>query len=270
MATGTDGTTDIGGIELYWQRSGDGPRTVLLNGSGTTLEGTAMLLQAFAGPLDLLAYDHRGMGRSALPPGPYSMADCAADVAELIDAQGWDSCRVVGISFGGMVAQEFAVTWPDRVERLALLCTSPGGEGGSSYPLHELAELPPDERLRRGAELLDTRFTPEFLAEHPDQQGLVDYLAAGQIRERTPEQQEGERLQMEARRHHDVCDRLGRISCPTLVASGRFDGIAPPVNGAYIASHVPAAEQRLYDGGHAFFVQDPAAFPDIIGFLTGD
>ena len=67
-----------------------------------------------------------------------------------------------------------------------------------------------------------------------------------------------------------MCDRLGRISCPTLVASGRFDGIAPPVNGAYIASHLPAAEQRLYDGGHGFFVQDPAAFPDIIGFLSAD
>ena len=270
MASGTSGTCHVDGIDIYWERSGSGMPTVFLNGSGMALQDSGLLVQAFQGPFDLLAFDHRGMGRSSLPPRPYSMADCAADVAGLLDDQGWESCRVVGVSFGGMVAQELAVTWPERVERLALLCTSPGGDGGSSYPLHELADLPPDERLRKGAELLDTRFTPEFLAEHPDQQGLVDFLAAGQARERSPEQEEGARLQMEARSHHDVCDRLGAVSCPTLVASGRWDGIAPPVNGAYIAEHVPDAEQRLYDGGHAFFVQDPAALPDIIGFLAAD
>jgi 3-oxoadipate enol-lactonase len=258
------------GVDLYWERSGSGAPLVVLNGSGMALEGAAPLVDLFRGPFDLLAFDHRGMGRSSLPAGPYTMADCAADVAALLDAQGWSSCRVVGISFGGMVAQELAVTWPERVDRLALLCTSPGGSGGASYPLHELADLPPDERVRTFAELLDTRFTPEFLAEHPEHRALVDLVAAGQARERTPEQLEGERLQMEARRAHDVCDRLGTVTCPTLVASGRWDGIAPPANGAFIASHVPHAEQRLYDGGHAFFVQDPAALPQIIDFLSAD
>ena len=69
---------------------------------------------------------------------------------------------------------------------------------------------------------------------------------------------------MEARRHHDVWDRLDRIAGPTLVASGRYDGIAPPANGEAIASRVPGAELRLYEGGHAFFGQDPAAFPEIL------
>ena len=75
------------------------------------------------------------------------MADYAADAAALLDHVGWDTCRVVGVSFGGMVAQELAVTSPERVERLALLCTSPGGASGASYPLHELAALPTDERV---------------------------------------------------------------------------------------------------------------------------
>ncbi len=77
------------------------------------------------------------------------MADYAADALALLDAVGWDTCRVVGVSFGGMVAQELAVTAPERVERLALCCTSPGGVGGASYPLQELAALPVDG-TRRG------------------------------------------------------------------------------------------------------------------------
>ena len=164
--------------------------------------------------------------------------------------------------------RSIAVTVPERVERLGLLCTSPGGVGGSSYPLHELESLPPDERMQRGIQLVDTRFTPDFLAEHPDQQGLVDYMVAGQLAEKSDERRRGEALQLQARSHHDVCDRLDRITAPTLVASGRFDGIAPPVNGAYIAEHVPNAEQRIYEGGHAFFVQDPSALPDIKDFLA--
>jgi pimeloyl-ACP methyl ester carboxylesterase len=84
------------------------------------------------------------------------MASYAADGAALLDHAGWTTARVFGISFGGMVAQELAVTWPDRVERLALLCTSPGGEGGSSYPLHEL-----DVNGHRLSRAPDNRCYPE-------------------------------------------------------------------------------------------------------------
>ncbi len=261
-------TAHVNGIDLYYERSGTGPPLLFFNGSGATLASMGVLIQPFTERFDVVAHDQRGMGRSSLPDGPYTMADCAADGAALLDEVGWDTCRVVGISFGGMVAQELAVTSPERVERLGLLCTSPGGEGGSSYPLHELESLPVAERAARGTELLDTRFTPSYLAEHPDQQGLVDFLVAGQTAERSDDERRGAALQLEARSHHDVCDRLGRISCPTLVASGRYDGIAPPANGAYIAAHVPGAEQRLYDGGHAFFVQDPTALPEILDFLA--
>ena len=116
--------------------------------------------------------------------------------------------------------------------------------------------------------LVDTRFTPEWLAAHPKDQGLVDYLTARAGEPVAAEDRRGEVAQLEARRHHDVTERLGRVTCPTLVASGRFDGIAPPGNGEAIAERIPGAELRLYDGGHAFFVQDQAALPDIISFLA--
>jgi pimeloyl-ACP methyl ester carboxylesterase len=73
---------------------------------------------------------------------------------------------------------------------------------------------------------------------------------------------------MEARHHHDVVDRLGAIACPTLVACGRYDGIAPPPNSEVIAARVPGAELRVYEGGHTFFLQDRAALPEILDFLA--
>ena len=87
--------------------------------------------------------------------------------------------------------------------------------------------------------------------------------------EKSADELRGESEQLRARAGHNVYDRLGRIACPTLVASGRYDGIAPPANGEAIAARVPHAELRLYEGGHAFFAQDGRAFPDILGFLAG-
>ena len=94
-------------------------------------------------------------------------------------------------------------------------------------------------------------------------------MAARHGTARTAEQARGEAEQLEARRHHDVCDRLARVTCPTLVAAGRYDGIAPPSNADAIASRLPNAELRLYEGGHAFFAQDRAALPEVLDFLAG-
>ena len=247
------------GIDVYYEQEGDGPRLLFLNGSGATLETVALLLPLMRRRFELLAHDQRGLGRTSVPDEVPTMADYAADALALADHVGWDRFRVLGISFGGMVAQELAATAPERVERLALLCTSPGGAGGSSYPLHELApgEYP--------ATLMDTRYTAEFLAEHPDDAALVELFAARRTAART----RGEDLQLDARSHHDVGDRLGRITCPTLVAAGRWDGIAPLPNSEAIASRVTGAELRVYDGGHAFFAQDRRALPDALDFLAG-
>ena len=259
---------EVNGIEINHLRRGEGQRLLFLNGSGSTLAGVGFLLKPFFQRFDLVAHDQRGLGLTSVPPGPYAMADYAADALGLMDHLGWDSCRVVGISFGGMVAQELAVTAPDRVERLALLCTSPGGAGGSSYPLHELVDLDPEARRAIATTLLDTRFTPEYLAEHDDARGLAELMAARSEGDKTPEQRRGEHEQLMARRGHDVMDRLGAITSPTLVACGRYDGIAPLANGEAIAEAVTGAELRIYEGGHAFFAQDAAAFDEVIEFLA--
>ncbi len=258
----------VNGIELYYERAGVGPPVLFLNGSGSTLATSAALIDVVARSLDVVAHDQRGLGRSAIPPGPYTMAQYAADALGLLDAVGWPTCRVVGVSFGGMVAQELAVTAPGRVERLALLCTSPGGAGGSSYPLHELAGLPPARRAEIAVQLLDTRFTPHWLATHPADGALVELMAKRQEGERSDDARRGEAEQLEARRHHDVWDRLALVTCPTFVAAGRFDGIAPLANSEAIVSRIDGATLHVYEGGHAFFAQDRRAFPEIVEFLA--
>lgn len=257
----------VNDIDVYYEHQGHGPRVLFLNGSGATLAPTLPLLRPLTEHVELLIHDQRGLGRTSIPPGPYSMADYAADALALLDAVGWPTAEIVGVSFGGMVAQELAVTAPQRAERLALLCTSPGGAGGSSYPLHELEALPAEEQASRRVQLLDTRFDDEWLATHERDRALVEAMAARAM-ELDAEHRRGVSEQLAARRGHDVWDRLHVIGCPTLVACGRYDGIAPPENGAAIASRMSGADLRSYEGGHAFLVQDTSAVRDLIEFLT--
>ena len=116
--------------------------------------------------------------------------------------------------------------------------------------------------------VVDHRYTPEWLAEHPVDQLIVDTFVQGQLADHTPDEARGRAEQLAARSHHDVVDRLDRITCPTFVGNGRYDGIAPVSNGELIAAKVAGATLHVYEGGHLFVFQDAAAFPEVIGFLT--
>ena len=258
----------VNGVELYWERRGSGPRLLFCNGSGTTLQTVRPLLDLVAAKFDLLAWDYRGLGRSVPLRGPYAMADLAADAVGLLELAGWDVCRVFGVSFGGMVAQEFAVTSPERVERLALACTSAGGGGGSSYPLQKLQQLPPEERAAAQLALADSRWNEGWLTAHPADRALAEALAAADRNQRDPAAAAARTAQLEARAGHDAWDRLGAITCPVLVGYGNYDGIAPALNSTAIASRIRGAELRGYEGGHLFLFQDPAALPEYQAFLT--
>lgn len=255
-------------ISINYQISGDGPRVLFFNGSGATLQSTELLIRSLSKECEVLAHDQRGLGLTSIPDGPYTMAQYAADAAALLDHVGWKTCAVIGISFGGMVAQEFAVTFPDRVERLALLCTSTGGVGGSSYPLHELGALSADERASKMLTLSDTRFTPEWLASHPADAQMMNMRAEQAAKTKSADVIRGERLQLAARAGHDVVNRLHMITCPTFVAAGKFDGIAPPVNSEAIIERISDVTMSLYEGGHMFVAQDPTAIGEIRPFLS--
>lgn len=257
--------SEVNGVELCWERRGSGPRLLFCNGSGSTMARVQPLLDLLAVRFDLLAWDYRGVGRTPPVTEPYGMADLAADAVGLLELVGWSTCRIVGVSFGGMVAQEIAVTHPHRLERVALVCTSPGGEGGSSYPLHDLLELPAEDRAAIGLKISDSRWDERWLADRPADRALAERMSAPEDSSASA----GLRAQLLARADHDVWERLHRITCPTLVAYGRYDGIAPPPNSAAIASRIAGADLRGYEGGHLFLGQDPAAMPDLASFLEG-
>jgi len=267
-------TVELGDISLYYEQRGSGQPLLFISGTGSDLRNKP---NAFDGPLtksfSVLAYDQRGLGRTSVPDGPYSMTQYAADAAGLLDAVGIDSCLIMGVSFGGMVAQEFAVTYPDRVKRLVLACTSSGGAGGSSYPLHELTGLTGRPRVERSIEIADVRWTPAArVGREAEFESLVDLMSAFQdttaaVGENQDRKELGLTLQLEARRHHDTWDRLSNITAPTLVCGGRYDGIAAPENSEHLADRIPQAELALFDGGHMFLIQDPTAFDRMIEFL---
>lgn len=249
-------------VQLFHELVGEGPNLLAINGSGTDLRMPMSSLQwPVVERFTVAAYDHRGLGRSEPvdPDHQPAMDDFAADAIGLADHLGWDRFSVVGISFGGMVAQHVAALAGDRVERLVLACTSSGGAGGSSYPLHELAPLPPAQRAQRMVDILDTRSADDDALREL----FLAFLSAD-----TGEPSAGYLKQLEARRHHDAWDRLAAIAAPTMVAAGRYDGIAPLANSEALARSIQDAELATFDGGHAFFAQDPAAWPAIIDFLA--
>lgn len=260
---------DLGDVTICHRLAGpeDGPRVVYVSGSGSDLRREPSALSSpFVEHCRVLAYDHRGLGRSSSGDGAPTMADFARDLLGLLDHVGWDTCRAVGISFGGMVLMEAAVTEPGRFERCVLGCTSPGGAGGASFPLHELVGLPDEERRERWLDALDDRNSD------PERRAVVRSVieAMDAAKDRGPDgtfHTEGEVAQLQARRHHDCFDRLPAMAMPVLIAAGRHDGIAPPANQEAMLRQLPDARIEWFDGGHAFFIEDRTAYPAMVDFL---
>jgi 3-oxoadipate enol-lactonase len=260
----------LGAIDLYYERAGEGPPLLFISGTGGDLRNKP---NVFDGPLsrsfDVLAFDQRGLGRSAKPEIDYTMADYADDAAALISHAGWDRAMVVGVSFGGMVAQELVLRHPDRVSRLILACTSPGGAGGASYPFHQIEHLKGETRARFLIPISDTRHDEAWAAANPETYAQMLAMAAADPYADEPGRAAGARRQLEARAGHDTWDRLGQIACPVMIAAGRHDAIALPKTQEGMAARIPGARLSFFEGGHLFMVQDRAALPAMIGFLNG-
>ncbi len=257
-------------IQMYYEIRGAGPRLLYISGTGGDLRRSPNAFDSpFTQHFEVLAYDQRGLGQTDKPDRPYNTADYAADAEGLLQAVGWDACAVIGISFGGMVAQEFALGYPQRVERLVLGCTSSGGEGGASYPLHELAHLSAQDWARRVVELSDKRRDAAWQAAHPQEfQTLIDeMLAIRAVGADEPGKVIGARRQIEARQGHATYSRLPQLTMPVLICGGRYDGVAPVENQKALLRQISSARMALFEGGHLFFMQDPRAFEEIIAFL---
>ena len=237
-------------MRIAWERHGEGPPLLLVHGLGYARWGWEPVVEPLARAFEVLLFDNRGVGESDAPPGPYSVAELAADALQVLDEAGVERAHVCGTSLGGMVAQQLALDHPGRVDRLALACTTPGGP--QAYPMPQ-----------RTVELMLARATLREYVENalePDPRPeLVERILAH--RERTAQGFEPWSAQAAAGASFDVHDRLGELALPVLVQTGDGDVVVDPRNSELLAAAIPGARLSVYPGaGHLFMWQEPARF----------
>jgi 3-oxoadipate enol-lactonase len=245
----------IGAAELDVERSGltDGPPLLLIMGmSGTALHWGEPFLAQLRRDFDVIAFDHRGVGASTRLEGAITTRDMAADAAALLAALELDSAHVLGISMGGMVAQELALGWPERVRTLALGCTYCGGpESELSAPgvIDRLGQaMMSGDRERAIRTGWEANVSPQFAADEDAWRRFREIAAERAVAVGVV------MAQLQACAAHDTHERLGELQTPTLVLHGTLDEMLPVGNGRTIARLVPGAGLEIFDGvGHLFF-----------------
>jgi len=253
-----------GEIELDYERSGEGPPLLMIMGmSGTALHWGEPFLEALRPHFEVIVYDHRGVGASSRLEGPLTIARLARDAAGLIAALELDPAHVLGISMGGMIAQELALAHPEQVQTLTLGCTYCGGEGSVLAAPEDLQELTAamlsgdrQRALRAGFEI---NLSPAAVAAKGNWERYVA------IAEQRAVAVEVVMTQLQACMAHDTNARLEQLSLPTLVIHGTADRLLPVANGRLIASRIPGARLELLEGiGHMFWWEQPERSAELV------
>jgi 3-oxoadipate enol-lactonase len=252
-----------GDVILAWEEVGDGPPVLLIHGLGYDRRGWGPAPRILADTFRMVTFDNRGVGDSGAPPGPYSTATMAADALAVLDDARVERVHLVGTSLGGMVAQELALSWPDRIETLVLTATTPGGDDGVPMPQRsvelfaEFGEDPSQVNLRRivenslSAQTVATR--PELVAE------IFDY------RLNHPPRLDGWHAQAAAGRTFASLSSLHELDLPTLVIHGTDDNVVDYRNAALLVRAIPGAELvSLPDAGHLCFWERPSEFASTV------
>jgi 3-oxoadipate enol-lactonase len=246
-------------VKIAWKRHGLGPPLLLIHGLGYARWGWEPVLPGLAERFDVLLFDNRGIGESDAPPGPYTVAEMAADAVQVLDEAGVERAHVVGTSLGGMIAQELALSSPERVDRLVLAGTTPGGPRAYPMPqvtvdlIAESATLEPAVALRRFVENALASGTVERRPE------IVERILEHRLA--TAQEPAAWGAQAAAAVAFDAYDRLGGLIAPTLVQSGTEDVVIDPRNSFLLGDLLPNAEAAHFPGcGHLFFWEKPAGF----------
>ena len=241
-------------MRLAWERLGEGPPLLLIQGLGYARWGWEPVLEPLARSFEVILFDNRGIGGSDAPPGPYTTSELAADAVQVLDEAGVGRAHVLGTSLGGMVAQELALSHPERVEKLVLACTTPGGSDAFPMPEQTVALMTNGATLRE--------FVGNALAPPPDER-LVEAILVH--RERTAQPLEAWSAQAAAGAGFDAFERLPAIAAPTLVVHGTEDVVVDPRNAPLLASRIPDARVELVaGGGHLFFWEQPERFVELV------
>ena len=237
-------------VEIYYETKGTGFPLVMINGYSGNLDGWDHIrptTDTLAKHFQVITLDNRGTGRSSKPEGPYSIPKMADDVANLLDYLNIEKAHVLGESMGGMIAQEVALRHPEKVEKLVLVCTGPGGEAydvsGQMEAIEKVSWMynPPEGMGEE--EIMDAIFDvavyPDFLMSHREElmSPSSDYPTCAETLEK---QYVGVCM-------HDTVDRLGEIKSKTLILHGADDLLLFPVGAELMRERIPDAELLLLD-----------------------
>jgi pimeloyl-ACP methyl ester carboxylesterase len=248
-----------GEIELYYEETGQGAPLVLIPGFGTGLWIWFKQLPVFSREFRTIAFDPRGISRSDAPDAPVTIRTIADDVAALLKALGIESAHILGASFGGFVAQEFALGFPLMTRSLTLCCTSFGGPRHVPPSVETLQALASTKGLNtedRVRENLLLAFSMEYVEQNREEVEHVIRLRAENF---VPEYAYLHQLQ--AAMAFNVEERVSQISAPTLVLTGDADTIVPPENSRNLAARIEYAQLVLIKGGsHTFFIEQADEF----------
>ncbi len=248
----------VNDIEIYYEIHGGGPQTlVMIRGLGSNLTAWYEQTPELARHFRVLVFDNRGAGRTDKPDSPYSIRQMADDTAGLVAALGIKRLALLGISMGGMIAQEFALKYQHMLSCLILGCTMFGGSDAIRAAPEVLDALlagdkatPAQRRVQQRSVFTDHAIDsrPELIANHE------------RIAMQYPIPPFAYQRQIQAVMGFDASARLGEIHVPTLVMTGRDDILVPPENSRKIAERIADAELKELPGGHLFFTEYPAEF----------
>lgn len=260
----------VGSLEMYYEVHGSGPALVMIMGLGANAaHWDPPVVRAFAHHFSVVLFDNRDAGRTTGPETAYTVKDMADDVVGLMDHLGLDKAHVLGISMGGMIAQEVALGHPQRVDHLILGCTTCGvvrGVAPSQEVLDVLMRPAAGGRMSLATAIATSRIVlaPGWLWKHFYRLPELA-LRVG----RYPTRPEGYARQLGAIGAFDTAPRLGRIQAPTLILHGDRDVLLPPENAHILASLIPGSRLVIFPGAaHMFNTENPGLFQKtVLDFL---
>ena len=261
----------MNGVNLYYQVHGDGEPLVLIQGFGGGHEGWFFQTRAFKRYFKVIVFDNRGIGRSDKSPEPYTIRTMADDVIGLLDHLGIEKAHILGMSLGGMVAQEVGINYGSRVNKLVLVCTHAGDRDTSDMHPDMLKSMGIEEGSDvpdiAGIDMNKTFSTIVRLAFNKRLYRMILVpLAQYQIK-RTGVG--GHMEQMEAVVDHQTADRLHLVESRTLVITGSDDKIISPHSSEDIAAQIPDSRLvKIAGGSHAFSIEMRHRFnSEVLEFL---
>ena len=250
----------VNGINLHYRIHGQGEPLVLIAGWGTDLRAWIFQIPSFRKYFQVIVFDNRGVGGSDTPQGPYSIKKMADDVVGLLDHLHIRAAHVLGLSMGGMIAQEVAISYPDRVLKLVLGCTFACRLEGSGQT---------EEYLE--AARLDPKRVKLALASLANNNPVGRIFVIMWMRLMSRSWAAGFEWQGAAIKDHDTRAKLHLIKSPTLVIAGTKDRVILPGSSAYLAARIAGARLAMIAGGsHSMSAENRREFNKVVlSFLKG-